>query len=468
MLANKCLIYRCLATLVLISGCTSVPKDGGIEPVSELVTARIDPTVQLPVSGAEPQFSRAQVTQMISAPLNMLDAERLSVAVNPMLRVKLAQVGVAEADYAQAGRMENPGFTYERYAGDEYSASLLFDIGGLVLMPLKREMYARRLETARYQAAGEVLQHVAGTRNLWIKAVAEKQQTVAMARALESAAAGNNLTRQMAALGHSSVMDAADSEIFLSEMRTALTRQRLAEAGAREALVRQLGLWGSQAQQLALPERLPGLPQQPLEIESVEQQAMEKRMDVRMANLNIEAMAENLKLTRYNPFLSSIELGPTLERSGSETERGFELEWRIPIFDAGGIKTAKARIIYEQAQAQAQVTAIVAVSNARQALQGYHSSFDIAQQYRDVVMPLRQRVTEEQMLLYNGMLISVFDLLDDLRKSIALESTYINAVRDFWLADADLQQALTGSGLVAMNFEASSTMPGSAADGAGH
>ncbi len=272
----------------------------------------------------------------------------------------------------------------------------------------------------------------------------------------------------MSALGHSSVIEAADSEIFLSGMRTSLTRQRLAESAAREGLIRQLGLWGQQARSLKLPDRLPELPPNSIDIESVEGQAIENRLDVRMANMNIEGLAKNLKLTRLNPFFSAIELGPVMEKGEGEINRGYELEFRIPIFDTGDIKTQKAKAIYDQAQAQAEVTAISAASSARQALKSYRSNLEIAKHYRDRVLPLRERVSQEQLLMFNGMLISVFDLLDDLRSSMNMESSYVDSIKDFWIADADLQQALTGSGMPGMNFEAASMMPSSAADGGGH
>lgn len=105
----------------------------------------------------------------------------------------------------------------------------------------------------------------------------------------------------------------------------------------------------------------------------------------------LEGLTKNLKLTRLNPFLSAIELGPTLEKSEGETDRGFELEFRIPIFDTGGIKTQKAKTIYDQAQAQAEVIAISAASNARQAVASYRANLEIAKHYRDIVLPLRER-----------------------------------------------------------------------------
>ena len=119
-------------------------------------------------------------------------------------------------------------------------------------------------------------------------------------------------------------------------------------------LVRQLGLWGESVRTLNLPDQLPSIPAEMLDIPAVEQQAIEGRLDVQMAKFNLEAMAKNLKLTRLNPFLSAIEFGPVREKAHGETERGYEIELRLPIFDAGGVKNRKARILFEQAQAQAE------------------------------------------------------------------------------------------------------------------
>ena len=446
--------------LLILTGCASIPDDQGLGSVQQLIDTQVgtdNPASQLK---PENEFTSAQVDQLLDTPLSADDAALLSMQLNPQAKANLLRVGIAEADYAQAGRVRNPGFTYERSTEGDYSASLLFDIGGLLLMPLRREVEFRRLKASRYEAASGVIEHLANTRIAWVEAVAEQQLTRLAERSLESAATANDMTRQMTALGHSAMSESAESEILLGEMRSALTRQRLIETAAREALVRQLGLWGHSARSLKLPDRLPTLPAVLREYDSVEGEAIGRRIDVQIANANLEAMASNYDLTRRNPFLSSIELGPVLEKSGDETERGFELEFSIPIFDAGSINNAKTRFLFEQSQAQAQSIAISAASQAREALQTYQSYWDIARHYEDVLLPLRRIVSQERLLHYNGMLLSVFDLLADVRSAAELEASAIRAARDFWISEARLELALTGSSPGTMMPEAVS-MPAS-------
>lgn len=456
----KCLKHGILIVSVLtLAACSSVPKDVGLSSVEEIYENQSDVSYQLTDIDQPMAMSADELAELLQSPLSIEIAERISVEANPIIKTKIAAVGVAEADYAQAARMENPGFAYERFSGEEYSASLLFDIGGVLLMPLKRKMEARRLEAARYQAAKDILSHVSDTRKAWINVVAEKQQTALIERAVETAETSNNLARQMTALGHSNVIEAARSELVLGEMRESLIRQRLSEQAARESLVRQLGLWGEQARTFTVPDQLPTLPDVPLAFPAVEREAVQNRLDVQMAKLNLESMAKNLKLNRLNPFLSAIELGPVLEAAEGERERGYEIELRLPIFDAGGVKTEKARIVFEQAKAQAETSAISAASEARLALSTYQSSWDIANHMQEQMLPLRNRISAEQLLMYNGMLISVFDLLNDLLSATTMESNYVNALRDFWIADANLQNTLTGAGNGDMNFSGSAMMP---------
>ena len=63
--------------------------------------------------------------------------------------------------------------------------------------------------------------------------------------------------------------------------------------------------------------------------------------------------------------------------------------------------------------------AIRARSEVRESYDAYRTSYDLARHYRDEIVPLRKRISDENVLRYNGMLISVFELLTDARQQIA-------------------------------------------------
>ena len=102
------------------------------------------------------------------------------------------------------------------------------------------------------------------------------------------------------------------------------------------------------------------------------------------------------------------------------------------------------RRVYRQSFNRAAETAVNARSEVREAYANYRFAYDIARHHRDEIVPLRQRIADENVLRYNGMLIGVFELLADARLQIASVNAAIEAQRDFWIAQSDLDMALVG------------------------
>lgn len=81
---------------------------------------------------------------------------------------------------------------------------------------------------------------------------------------------------------------------------------------------------------------------------------------------------------------------------------------------------------------------------ARSAIEAYQAAHALALDSRNVVLKERVYITEETVLHYNGMLMSVWDLLDAVRNQSQATVDAIGAQRDFWLAETDLQWVLQG------------------------
>jgi outer membrane protein TolC len=204
-----------------------------------------------------------------------------------------------------------------------------------------------------------------------------------------------------------------------------------------------MGLWGEQTA-FALPERLPEPPATVKESVELEAQALRQRLDVQAARRDATSLAAALELRKVTRYVDLIEIGALRNtETGQEDQRGWELELRIPIFDFGGARVARAEHQYMQAVNRATDTAVRARSEVREAYGAYRTAHDLARHYRDEIVPLRKRISEEMLLRYNGMLSSVFELLADVRETVASVNAYMEAQRDFWQADADLRMALT-------------------------
>jgi outer membrane protein TolC len=85
-------------------------------------------------------------------------------------------------------------------------------------------------------------------------------------------------------------------------------------------------------------------------------------------------------------------------------------------------------------------------SEARDAYRVYRSTYDIAGHYQREVLPLRKIISEEMQLRFSSMQVDVFALLTEARQRIAALRAAIEAKRDFWLAQSELQTAVNGGG----------------------
>jgi hypothetical protein len=84
-------------------------------------------------------------------------------------------------------------------------------------------------------------------------------------------------------------------------------------------------------------------------------------------------------------------------------------------------------------------------ANAGQATAVYRASHALASDSAEVVK-LRGLIADEVGLEYNGMLASVWDLLDAVRNLAQARVDAVLAQRDFWQAETDLQWVLQGGG----------------------
>jgi outer membrane protein TolC len=442
---------RLLAPLVLstavLGGCASFSDDGGFDTVSSLTRERTGQAVQRPAKdNAAPQ---ARVTQLLAAPLSPDSAVELALLNNKGLQASFAELGVAEADLVQAGRLRNPGFSFSRMRGGddvEIERSVMFDLVGLLTIPLRSGIEQRRFEQARLQAASEAVGLAANTRRAYFNAVAAAQTAQYMEQVQESAEASAELARRMAKVGNWSKLDQSREQAFYAEATAQVARARHNALAAREQLNRLLGLWGDEAAAGKLPDRLPDLPKTPSEAANAEQQAMQQRLDVQMARRDSEATASALGLTKASRFINVLDAGyRNKSETGSPRQNGYEVSLELPLFDWGGARTAKAEALYMQSVHRTADTAIRARSEVREAYSAYRTSYDLARHYRDEVVPLRKKISDELLLRYNGMLASVFELLTDSREQISSVNSAIEAQRDFRIAETNLQAAINGT-----------------------
>jgi outer membrane protein TolC len=455
-----------------LAGCASLQPEARFEPLQAQARGLLKQDLAWPRNAEQRSATDRRVTELLTqGPLTTDAAVQIALLNHRGLRAALHGLGVADADLVQMSSPPNPGFSIGRLRQGEETEierSLHLNLIAWLNRPAQRRLAEQRLQQLQQDLALQVLAIASQARQAHVQAVAAGQLQHYAAQVMEAAEAGAELARRMAAVGNLNKLRQAREQSFYAEASLAMARAEAQAIGQREALVRALGLWGEQTAALTLPERLPDLPAAVRELPEVEQQAIAQRLDVRAAARSAELRAAELGLDRRTRLVNVLELG-LLHNSSNEapTQRGFELPLELPLFDWGEARVARAESLYMQALERTAQVAIEARSRAREAYLRYRSAHHIALHYQREIVPLRQRIADENLLRYNGMLIGVFELLADARVQVGAVAAAIEAQRDFWLAEAALDQVLIGPAASGAPSSSSSSSSAAAAPSAG-
>ena len=426
---------------VLLAGCSSQFTNGALSDVSTLTAARIAAPAQWQRNEEDRAAAREQRDRLLAAPLSPDTTVAVAMLNNRALQADLAELGIAGAERAAASRPPNPGISFARLTRGselEIERSISANVLGLLAWPFARTIEERRFAQAKFNAAGNVLRVAADSRRAFYRAVAAQQTAQFIGRVHQAAEAQAELGRRMYEVGNWSLLDYGREQLLYAEVTVLLAQSRLQAERERSGLARHLGL--DPGDKFLLPARLPDLPAALADGGALEAGALAERLDLRAARAEVEGVGKSLGLTRTTRFINVAEASYLRNsETGQPRQTGYEISLEIPLFDFGDARVARAEAIYMQAVDRLAARAAAARADVHESWLSYRSAHDIAVHYRDNVVPLRQRLSDEMVYRYNGMLVSVFDLLRDARERMAASVAAIEAHRDFLLAETDLQ-----------------------------
>jgi outer membrane protein TolC len=468
-----------LALPALLAGCAQFSADGGMGDVASGVRQEISKDVVKIASDEQAAQARAQVAALLAGPLSAEQAVQIALLNNRSLQAAYNNLGISEATYVQASLPPNPSLSLLRVAGTgvaNFEVRLIEDILNLITLPRRTAIAAERFGQARYRAIGDTLRLAADTRRAYVRAIASDQQVGFLEQTRATADTASRLVAGMGEAGGGDQLNQAEIAAFRAELGARVAQAKLRARQDRETLVRLLGLSGADLA-FTLPAELPPLPPTLDTAMEIEVEAIRRRVDLEIARREVAALAKSLSLTEATRYVSMLQLSgifnnetanPLTNFDTAINRGGAQIDLQIPIFDTGEARTRAARETYMRALNLLAGKAVDARSEARIAYETYQATYDIARSWRDRVLPLRQNVSRQIMLRYStgvlagdGLRVDLFKYLADARVRIAANAASLDARRDFLLAVADLQAALTiGGELVSSGVAATvTTMP---------
>lgn len=398
---------------------------------------------------ADAAAAQARVRSLLATPLTANGAVEVALLNNRALQAAYNDLGVSEADMIEESLPPAPTLSLVHLTGAELEIErqITQNILALLTLPRRREIAEDKFKVAQARAVDATLTVAAEARRAYYRAVAAGQTVKFLEQSRASADAVSELAKKLGETGALPKLDQAREHAFYAEVSGQLAVARLKQRSEREKLNRVLGLWGAELS-YRLPDKLQPIPAKPRTPADVETEAVTSRIDLQTARMELAALAKEYGLTHATRFIDVLEASGVSRneiQAGERTPRnGYELSFQIPIYDFGEVKTKRAQETYLRAVNLLMDKAVNVRADARQAYQAYRGAYDIARYYDKTILPLRETISEQTLLNYNGMLSDLFGLLTDARDRINANMQAIDAKRDFRLAEVDLQAAMFG------------------------
>jgi cobalt-zinc-cadmium efflux system outer membrane protein len=152
-----------------------------------------------------------------------------------------------------------------------------------------------------------------------------------------------------------------------------------------------------------------------------------------------------LSMARSSRYTGVVDVGAHVHKDADGALLlGPTLSLELPIFDQRQGVIGRLEAQRRQAQRHLDELAINARSEVRLALAKLEMTRHAAQRYKQTLLPTRATVLEETQLEYNGMQVGLYELLAAKQAQIESVRSYIETVRDYWMARAELERALGG------------------------
>lgn len=458
-----------------LSGCAAFSPDSGMTAVSELTSQTIRKDVAFVRTAEGASAVDARMHQLLSRTLGAETAVQVALLNNKGLQAAYNELALAETDLVEQSLPPNPVFSVSRISGNgasEIERQVVGDILALATLPFRSDIARERFRQAQLRAALATLRLAADVRRAYVRAVAGNEMVVLLTDAKATAESTAQLAAKLGETGSVNKLDQAREQVFYAETTADLATARQAATSAREKLARLLGLWDD-GLDFRLPNALPPLPRRPQALPSIEADAVGHRIDLQIARLELAALAKSLNLTEATRFVTLFDLAGISRRTQDPEgapfrERGFDVQFQIPLFDGGEVRVRQAAETYNLAFNRLTERAVNVRSEARDAYRVYRSTYDIASHYQREIIPLRKIITEEMQLRFSSMQVDIFALLTEARQRLASLRGAIDARQNFFLAQSELQTAVNGGGAPASGVDNQTNIAAAAPADGGH
>lgn len=473
-----------LSAIATVTGCATVNPQPDYARSRELiaqsagVTAVYDPEKE--------GLSAEDLQSRLADGLTLDEAVQVALLNNRRLQGAFQEIGIARADWVQAGLLSNPtvgiGLMFPEGGGtSNIQASLAQNIVDLWQMPVKRRLNERKVEQQVVQVARLAGELAVETKRAYYDAVAATELLGIARQSVELFQKSYDATRTRREAGTGTPLAENLQRGELLQAQLDLQDAELAARDTRRQLARLLSV-DEEVASVELSDPLPPTVTPPADAESLVAVAREQRLDLQALRQSVLAGDAEIQLEYLRVFpevmvgvsaernesralpgrdiaadfaRSSLRAGqPTVPDIQTRGERraaqeqdikfkiGPNIEMTLPIFDQNQAQIARARYGRVQAVKSYEDLYINIAQDIRAAVDQARTQWSTVAFYQDELLPQAERSLEFSSAAWQAGTADVLTLLASQRNLLATRRQYVTAHAAAAASLADLERAV--------------------------
>ena len=432
----------------LVSGCAMLPRHAGFPTVATTIEQRTGLQLRQYPGAPSPEVAQT-IHELLQDDLTLDRALQIAILNNRGLQATFDELGVARAEVVQVSLLKNPIFSgharVPREAGvTNLELALAQSVIDTLFLPLRRRIALAQFEQATLRVTDEVLNLLSEVKTAYYAAQTAEQVHSLRQTTVDAAHTAAELATRQYAAGNIRDLDLANEDAAFQQAQIELARSVADQTAARERLNQFLGLsgaeasaWHAAAQPLELPFADPSH-------EALETLALTQRLDLAIIRQETVVLRRSLSIAHLKVVPdAAVAIDSERDPNGSRVT-GPVWDAPIPIFDWGQADQARLNAQLRQGTHQLAAMEVAARAEVRTAYERMVAQRQIAQRYRDQLIPLRQQIVASSLRHYNYMLLGAPQLLMAKQNEITTEKEYLEALRDYWITRAQLERAVGG------------------------
>ncbi len=447
----------CLFVCSLCAACAS----SEVEPRPDQEQARSlirDATGQAEIYDPDaPVLSSGEIDFALADGLGLDESLRLALLNSRRLQAGFLGLGVARADYVQAGLLKNPtlgvSFLFPSWGGHpKITADLLQSLVDLWALPARQEVAGNALQERIFELSRFAGELVVDTKDAYFESVAT-QELLATAR--ENATVAQSAFEAVQRRAQAGVATLVEQNLAEGQALGADLALRSAEQANFSAKRRLAALLSIEADlmEVELLDPLPDPRAAEMDREALVARSRTTRLDLKAAEAAV-AMAEAQLALERRRSIPDVQVGLSYERPEAGGSGGSLLgpaaSFELPIFDRNQAQVRRAELLRDQLTREYEALAADVGQEVRAAVDRAGSAARTAQFVSGELLPQAQRTLELVRTSYELGDTTLLALLESQRTALQARSTRISALLEAARTRVEIERA-AGASLEALD-----------------